>query len=94
RWLLTLSFGLIHGLGFAGVLQELGIAQKGVSAVVPLAAFNLGVEAGQIAIAAIALPIIWKLRERPSFVRIGVPACSLLVACAGAYWLFERTVIG
>jgi hydrogenase/urease accessory protein HupE len=94
RWVLTFAFGLIHGLGFAGVLHEMGIAKTGSAAVLPLFAFNLGVEAGQLAIAAIILPILWKLRENPTFLRIGVPACSLLVAAAGAYWLIERTLLG
>jgi len=93
RWLLTFVFGLIHGLGFAGVLHELGIAQSGKAALLPLVAFNSGVEAGQLAIAAVVLPIIWKLRERPAFLRVGVPACSIIVAAAGAYWLMERTVL-
>ena len=93
RWLLTFAFGLIHGLGFASVLHEMGIAKTGLSAVVPLVAFNLGVEAGQLTIAALVLPIIWQLRKRPGFLRVGVPACSVLVGAAGAYWLFERTVL-
>ncbi len=93
RWLLTLGFGLVHGLGFASVLREMGIAQHGSGAVVPLIAFNSGVEVGQLAIAAIVLPLIWQLRRKPAFLRVGVPACSVLVAIAGAYWLFERTVL-
>lgn len=93
RWLLTFAFGLIHGLGFAGVLHEMGIAKTGSAAIVPLFAFNLGVEAGQLAIAAVVLPILWKLRESRAFMRIGVPACSVLVAAAGAYWLIERTLL-
>jgi len=92
RWLLTFVFGLIHGLSFAGVLHEMGIAKQGLGAAVPLVAFNSGVEAGQLAIAAVVLPIIWQLRRRPGFLRVGVPACSALVAVAGAYWLLERTV--
>lgn len=95
RWraALTFAFGLIHGLGFAGVLHDMGIAKTGSAAVMPLLAFNLGVEAGQLAIAAIVLPILWKLRDNRAFLRIGVPACSVLVAAAGAYWLVERTVL-
>lgn len=92
RWLLTLAFGLIHGLGFASVLREMGIAKTGTSAIIPLVAFNAGVEVGQLAVAAIVLPIIWKLRQRPAFVRTGVPACSVLVAAAGAFWLLQRTL--
>ncbi len=93
RWVLTFAFGLIHGLGFAGVLHDMGIAKTGSAAVLPLFAFNLGVEAGQLAIAAIVLPILWKLRDNRTFLRVGVPACSVLVAAAGAYWLIERTLL-
>ncbi len=91
RWVVTFAFGLIHGLGFASVLREMGVASAGVAAAVPLVSFNLGVEAGQLSVAAIALPVIWKLREHPSFLRLGVPGCSFVVALAGGYWFLERT---
>jgi len=91
RWLLTFAFGLVHGFGFASALRELGVG-TGVRAVAPLLSFNLGVEIGQIAIAALILPLIWKLRQQPRFVLRYVPACSILVALAGGYWLIERTV--
>jgi len=93
RWLLTFAFGLIHGFGFASVLRELGIGGQGSGAIVPLLSFNLGVEAGQIAIAAVVLPLIWKLRQQAKFVIRYVPACSVLVAIAGGYWLIERTLL-
>lgn len=93
RWLLTFGFGLIHGFGFASVLRELGIASQGSGAVVPLFSFNLGVELGQIAIAALILPLIWKLREQPKFVTRYVTAFSILIALAGGYWLVERTIL-
>ncbi|MDX2033048.1 MAG: HupE/UreJ family protein [Blastocatellia bacterium] len=92
RWLLTFGFGLIHGFGFATVLRELGIAEAGASAITPLLAFNLGVEFGQLAIAALLLPLLWKLKQRPSFVPKYAPACSLLIMLAGVYWLLERTI--
>jgi len=91
RWLLTFGFGLVHGLGFASALRDLGIGSNGVPAAIPLVSFNLGVEIGQIAIASLVLPLIWKLRERPVFVVRYVPACSLAVAAIGSYWLVERT---
>ena len=53
---------------------------------------NLGVEIGQIAIASAVLPIVWQLRRRESFVRVGVPLLSAVVALAGLYWLVERTI--
>jgi hydrogenase/urease accessory protein HupE len=92
RWLLTFAFGLVHGFGFASALRELGVG-AGVNAVAPLLSFNLGVEVGQIAVAALVLPVIWKLRRHPRFVVRYVPACSILVALAGGYWLIERTVL-
>jgi len=92
RWIVTLAFGLIHGLGFASVLREMGVANSGLAAVVPLLGFNGGVEIGQLFVAAIVLPIIFNLRRRPDFIRVGVPACSAAVALAGAYWFLERTV--
>jgi hydrogenase/urease accessory protein HupE len=92
RWLLTFGFGLIHGLGFASVLRDLGIGAQGTSAIIPLLSFNLGVELGQISIAAIVLPIIWGLRQRPIFVARWVPACSVVVALLGSYWFIQRTL--
>jgi hypothetical protein len=51
RWLLTFAFGLIHGLGFASVLRELGIGAQAGQALMPLLSFNLGVEIGQLIVA-------------------------------------------
>jgi len=90
RWLITLLFGLVHGLGFADALREFGIGTPGVGVVFPLVGFNLGVEAGQLAVAAIVLPILWQLRRFPAFVTRGVPVCSVLIALAGSYWMVER----
>ena len=93
RWLLTFGFGLVHGFGFASALRELGIGGGGMSAAAPLLSFNLGVEFGQIVIASLALPLIWKLRERPSFALRYAPACSVLISLAGAVWLIQRTLL-
>lgn len=90
RWLLTFAFGLIHGFGFASVLRELGVGANGNSIAVPLVSFNLGVEVGQIVVAGIALPVIWKLRTYPLFIRRWVPVCSVVVALLGAYWFLQR----
>jgi hydrogenase/urease accessory protein HupE len=90
RWLLTLAFGLIHGFGFASVLRELGVGANGTSITVPLVSFNLGVEIGQVVIAGLVLPVIWKLRTHPLFVRRWVPAASVLVALLGSYWFVQR----
>ncbi len=90
RWLLTFTFGLIHGFGFASVLRELGIGTSGSEIAVPLVSFNLGVEIGQITVAAILLPLIWKFSRSPIFTQRWVPACSVVVALAGGFWLVQR----
>ncbi|MBI4623722.1 MAG: HupE/UreJ family protein [Verrucomicrobia bacterium] len=92
RWALTFIFGLIHGFGFASVLRELGVGRGGQGVAMPLFTFNLGVEIGQIAIAAAVLPIVWRLRRDELFLRRGVPTLSVVVALAGLYWFLERTV--
>ncbi len=92
RWALTFVFGLVHGFGFASVLRELGVGDHGASILMPLFTFNAGVEVGQIAIAAIVLPLVWRLRKNEKFLRVGVPALSAIVSLAGLYWFLERAV--
>lgn len=92
RWLLTFAFGLIHGFGFAGALRELGVGENGGSFAVPLLAFNLGVELGQLAVAALILPLLWWARKSPHFTNRILPAASGLVAAAGLFWLLQRVL--
>lgn len=89
RRMVAFGFGLIHGFGFASALREAGIG-SGVGIVLPLFSFNLGVELGQIMVAAAALPIIWKLRENPMFIARWVPACSAAVVLLGSFWFVQR----
>ena len=93
RWMVTFVFGLVHGLGFASALRELGVGRLGSRAAIPLLSFNLGVELSQIAIAAVVLPLVWKLAQRPAFALRHVPAVSLLITIAGIYWFFARTLM-
>ena len=94
RWRLALIFGLVHGLGFATDLKEKVGGMSGEKIVVPLMSFNLGVEVGQLAVAALVLPLIWWLRSQPGLRRSLVPSCSTLVVLAGAWWLVQRTLLG
>lgn len=93
RTALVFGFGLLHGLGFAGVLSELGIPEG--QFLPALASFNVGVEAGQLAIvllAYIGLARPWghRLWYRS---RVVIPA-SLLIAAVGGYWTIERAFFG
>jgi hydrogenase/urease accessory protein HupE len=94
RCILTFFFGLIHGFGFAGVLREMGISSIETGILVPLFSFNLGVELGQITVAAIVLPLVWWLHGKAQISRFLVPVGSILTCLAGGYWLLERTVLG
>jgi hydrogenase/urease accessory protein HupE len=93
RWRLALIFGLVHGLGFATDLKEKVAGMVGEKIVLPLMSFNLGVELGQMAIASLVLPVIWCFRNEPVVIRVMVPACSVVVIVAGAWWLLERTLL-
>jgi hydrogenase/urease accessory protein HupE len=90
RVLITFGFGLIHGFGFAGALREMGVGSNGGAVAVPLLAFNSGVEIGQMMVAAVILPILWRFKDRPQFVLRWAPACSILVVLAGGFWFIQR----
>ena len=90
RRIVAFGFGLIHGFGFASALREAGIGSGAGGIVLPLFSFNLGVELGQIMVAALALPIIWKLRENPMFIARWAPACSAAVVLLGSFWFVQR----
>jgi hydrogenase/urease accessory protein HupE len=87
RWRLTFVFGLVHGFGFAGALAEIGLKDHLVPT---LLGFNLGVEAGQLAVLAVALPLLMWARRSEGFRLHGVRLASLAVALAGGLWLVER----
>jgi hypothetical protein len=92
RYALTCGFGLIHGFGFASALRESGLGGTGVEVAKPLFAFNLGVEIGQLAVAAIVLPLLFTLRKSAWFEKYGARVISALVILVAVFWLFQRIV--
>jgi hypothetical protein len=85
---ITFAFGLLHGMGFAGVLGELGIDkdQKLLSVI----AFNLGVEFGQLMILAALLPVLLYVGKRRWYQTYGVQASSAVIAIIALQWCLER----
>ncbi len=93
RHWLTFGFGLIHGFGFAGVLREMDISSGDTGILLPLLSFNLGIETGQIAVAAIVLPMIWWLNNQVGTADRFLKGGSVAVSLMGAFWLVERTML-
>ncbi len=89
RLVVIFGFGLLHGLGFASVLMEIGLSQQHF--ITGLIAFNVGVEIGQLAVISAAYLTIGlffsKARFYRSFVQIPL---SLLIAAIGVWWFIER----
>ena len=90
RWWVVFGFGLVHGFGFAGALLDLGFGSSAGGVALALLSFNVGVEAGQLAAAAVMMPIVWVIRSRPAWQARLFPACSMLIAIAGGCWLVAR----
>ena len=88
-WLVAGTFGLLHGLGFAGALSQIGLPQGEI----PLAlfAFNVGIELGQLAFVLLIVALLWSVRgltfRWPAWAR-NVPAYA--IGSLAAFWLFER----
>ena len=90
-WAVAFAFGLLHGFGFAGALNELGLPEGEV----PLAlfAFNLGVELGQLLFIAAVLAVIWLARRVRVLLPVqqyGSTATSYVIGCLAMFWFCER----
>jgi len=89
RVALVFGFGLLHGLGFAGVLRELGLPRG--EFLTALVTFNLGVEAGQLAVIGAAFLLVgWRYGGHEWYRRRVVVPASCLIAAMAFYWTFER----
>ncbi|MCC7293946.1 MAG: HupE/UreJ family protein [Phycisphaerales bacterium] len=85
------AFGLLHGLGFAGVLTELGLP-KGQFATA-LLSFNVGVEMGQLSVILAAFAVVGWFRGKDWYRSAIVVPASVAIALAGLYWCVERTLV-
>ena len=89
-WLVAFGFGLVHGLGFASVLTDLALPKPALA--VSLVSFNLGVEAGQLAIVASFLPLAYLARRSWLYPRLVLGAGSMSIAAVASVWLIERSL--
>jgi hydrogenase/urease accessory protein HupE len=90
-WLVAFAFGLLHGFGFAGALTAVGLPPDDVP--LALAAFNVGVELGQLAFIAAVLAGIALVRRAgvsTALERRALPAAAWAIGSLAAFWFFER----
>lgn len=99
-WVVAFVFGLLHGLGFAAALRDIGLPQHAIP--LALAFFNVGVELGQLLFIGAVFAVLWLLRflvARPAdginnpwqqAERLSVPA-AYVVGTVAMFWVFERT---
>lgn len=90
RWRITAPFGLVHGFGFAGALAEVGVPGDDVP--LTLLSFNVGVEAGQLLVLALLLPLLSLLRARGLWSARTSKAASVVVIALGGFWFAERAL--
>jgi hydrogenase/urease accessory protein HupE len=91
RWpaLVAFLFGLVHGLGFAGALADIGLPQNNLF--VALLTFNVGVEIGQLLVVVLCYGLYRALASKPQFVMARTPALYVIGGVA-AYWSIGRIV--
>lgn len=91
RVVIVFIFGLLHGMGFAGVLLELGLPES--EFVTALVTFNVGVEFGQLSVILLAwLAVFWLRKSEQQYRQWVVIPGSLAIAFMGLYWTWERIV--
>jgi hypothetical protein len=90
RWRIAFAFGLLHGFGFASVLAEMGLPQG--ARLVSLVAFNVGVEAGQLAVVLAVMPLAYLLRATAFYRRGVMPWGSSAIACLALVWFVHRAM--
>ena len=89
RPLLSLAFGLIHGFGFAAILQEVGLPSEQLWPA--LLGFNIGVELGQLLIVAAVWICYLRLKRYRDFTAAAAEVCSALLCGLGLYWFVARS---
>jgi len=88
---IVFGFGLVHGLGLAGTLSDLGLERGRL--LEPLFGFNLGVELGQVAIVAVLFPVLYVIRRCSWYIHRVLRQGSVLLMIIAIYWFVERAFV-
>jgi hypothetical protein len=91
RVALVFSFGLLHGMGFAGVLRDIGLPRA--QFLTALVSFNVGVEAAQLTVVALAFAMVayWR-SNRQAYRRFILRPASLAISLIGLFWTLQRAL--
>jgi hypothetical protein len=87
-WVVAFVFGLVHGFGFATVLNQAGLPRGGLT--MALVGFNVGVEIGQLAIVSIFIPVAYHFRQTVAYRNVALRAGSVAVMLLAGIWMAER----
>lgn len=88
---IAFAFGLLHGFGFASVLADMGLPHG--ARLVCLLAFNLGIEAGQLAVVLAVMPLVYTMRASTVYRRALMPWGSAVIATIALVWLAQRALM-
>ncbi len=89
RLVIVFAFGLLHGLGFAGVLSDIGLASGRFAS--SLIAFNVGVELGQLSVVFLCFLLVgWWFGKKPWYKKVVTVPASLLIGAIGFFWFLQR----
>ncbi len=89
HWPIVFIFGLIHGFGFAFVLDDITLPTG--SLLSALFGFNVGVELGQLIIVVSILPILYLMYSKKYYQQLIIPVSSVVIAAIGLFWFVQRT---
>ncbi len=89
-WIMAFMFGLLHGLGFAGALADVGLPEDNLW--ISLLLFNIGIEAGQIAVILLLTALSWVSRSFQEQDRFNKGA-GWAMGCSAAFWTIDRTFL-
>ena len=84
------AFGLLHGLGFASVLRDVGLPESQYA--LGLISFNIGVELGQLSVIAIAFVFLAPLMKKQWYQSSVVNTLNITIAIVASYWFIERVI--
>ena len=91
RWAVSFLFGLVHGFGFSSVLREIGLPKENL--LLSLLNFNLGVEAGQLTVVLLVVPVLMRMKSKPWEPPM-VATISGVILAVGLILFVERAFFG